>query len=171
MLVDPYRGTTQTVSIQTRRSRLDAGDYALDGHPAALIERKASIEEATQNCLTHDRPRFVAALKRLRDACTHPYLVLEGTPLDLLSPSARTPKPFMGLDALLRLCLEYRVTPMILPSSSISARRAIGETITRLLINASLLPRSSSTMPASPGVPDADELPVVQASPCEHHRQ
>lgn len=124
-----------TVRVDTVRTKLDEGDYALEGHRGlVLVERKASLREVAGNCLGRDRDRFVSCLDRLRSACSHPTLMLESTTLR----RGHEAREMAGLDSLQRLCLERGISLLIMPVSTQPQRRLVGEWIARLLINGAL---------------------------------
>lgn len=131
----PTRGQTTTVRITTRRATLPVGDYALEGHEdLALVERKAHMKEIMENCLSPDRPRFVACLERLASSCAYPLLLLEGDPFYLLSPDAHFKDPYLGWDALTRLLARYRIPYAVVSTNTLQRRRVVGEMVARHLI-------------------------------------
>lgn len=161
--------SSRTFRLRTERVTLKTGDYALKGYEeTCLIERKGSIAEVAGNCLTPDsRRKFVAAMDRLKSACLFPYLLLEGNLLDTLTPTKALPDPWNAIDALHRLLLERNIGFILLPNTSMSARRAIAEWAARLLVNATLCP----ILPASPPFEEHEcpttsnsSLPVAPAS-------
>lgn len=119
---------------------LTTGDYALQGYEdQVLVERKGGLREVAGNCLTVEgRRRFISQVDRLKAQAKHPYLMLEGSPTELQKPVANVPKPFLALDAIQRILLERGVPLLLLPSTTITARRAMGEWVARLLINGAL---------------------------------
>ena len=128
-------GSTTTIRLHVVRSKLDTGDYALRGYERlCLIERKGSIREVAQNCLTGDRLRVGRAFGRLRSECRMPVLLLEGTMSSLLK-CRYTKKPYAALDALLRLIAEYDLRLLMLSASTVGMRQQMGELVARLLIN------------------------------------
>lgn len=76
-----FAGASTTVyNVRCRRQRMNTGDYCLAGHESRiLIERKASIMELTDNLFGSARKRnnFQDALRRMADACAHPFLFLD----------------------------------------------------------------------------------------------
>jgi hypothetical protein len=112
---------------------MKTGDYALDGG-AAVVERKGSLDEITQNLLTPDgRRRFAECCRRLRDETARPLLLLEGlvgTPI--IKPGK--PHPGLAIDSLMRILQEYAIGLMVLPTSTAGQRRAAGEWAARWLI-------------------------------------
>lgn len=125
-----------TVRLVVQPTTLEYGDYMLacNGR-GVIIERKWSLDEIATNCLSELRRRnFIRELERLRDHCSHPILLFESTLLEASRPTKQNPTPALALDALAALLLEYRVTPLFLPSSTPEHRRATGEFAARLLI-------------------------------------
>jgi ERCC4-type nuclease len=132
----PPKQRMVTVRLHTLQEKLEAGDYLLQGYEGnTIIERKGSLREIAKNCLNEkDRTRFVKALKKLSEACEHPILMLEGTPLQMERPSKHVPNPGVAIDALMRLIREYNVELMLLPGTTYSHRRACAIWVARLLI-------------------------------------
>lgn len=125
-----------TVELHTVRQKLPTGDYVLSGSESTcIIERKGSLLEISKNVLDKkDRERFVRELVRLREETSHPVLVLEGSPAQLLDSREGS----IAVDALIRLLQEYGVELLLLPSGITKHRRALGEWVARLLINRTL---------------------------------
>lgn len=128
------------VRLRVEDFALKTGDYALLEHEeCCLVERKGSLREIANNCLTKDgRRRFVSQVDRLKEECKNPILMLEGTPMDLQRATKHVPEPGLALDAFQRILFERQVTLVLLPSATVSARRAVGEWVARLLINGAL---------------------------------
>ena len=125
-----------TVELHTVRQKLPTGDYVLSGSESTcIVERKGSLLEISKNCLHGgDRKRFVRELVRLREETSHPVLVLEGSPSQLLDGNEGS----LAVDALIRLLHEYGCELLLLPSGIAKHRRALGEWVARLLINRTL---------------------------------
>ncbi len=125
-----------TVELHTVRQKLPTGDYVLSGSESTcIIERKGSLLEISKNLFDKkDRERFVRELVRLREETTHPVLVLEGSPAQLLDSHEGS----IAVDALIRLLQEYGCELLLLPSGIAKHRRALGEWVARLLINRTL---------------------------------
>ena len=125
-----------TVELHTVRQKLPTGDYVLSGSESeCIIERKGSLLEISKNCFDKkDRQRFIRELVRLKEETSHPVLVLEGSPAQLLESHEGS----IAVDALIRLLQEYGVELLLLPSGITKHRRALGEWVARLLINRTL---------------------------------
>ena len=125
-----------TVELHTVRQKLQTGDYVLSGSESTcIIERKGSLLEISKNLFDKkDRERFVRELVRLREETTHPVLVLEGSPAQLLDSREGS----IAVDALIRLLQEYGCELLLLPSGITKHRRALGEWVASLLINRTL---------------------------------
>ena len=90
-------------------------------------------------CLTKDGVRrFTDQIDRLRAECQRPFLLLEGTPMDLQRPTLHVDKPGLALDSFQRILFERQVPLILLPAGTTSARRSVGEWVARLLINGAL---------------------------------
>lgn len=125
-----------TIRLHTIANKLEAGDYLLQGYESnTIIERKGSLREIAKNCLNKkDRIRFIKSLKKLRKACDHPILMLEGTPLQMERPCKNVPHPEAAIDGLMRLIREYNTELILLPGTTYSHRRACANWVARLLI-------------------------------------
>lgn len=131
-------GGTRTVRVHTLRRALPEGDYLLEGYATGtIVERKGSLREVAQNCLTKDLDRFTSALSRLAEACERPVLLLEGSVADL-SPRNKGDDFRPGIDKLIRMTNERGISLMVLPAKTLDQRRHVGEWIARLLINGAL---------------------------------
>jgi len=157
--------SSRTFRLKTEKRTLVTGDYALKGYEVAcLIERKGSLAEVAGNCLTADgRRKFTAAMDRLKDACFYPYLLLEGNLLDTLNPTKDLPDPWNAIDSLHRILLERKVGLILLPNTSMSARRAVAEWAARLLVNAALCPILPAITPEEPSCPTTLPSPLSDA--------
>lgn len=143
-----------TIRLTTRTTRLPTGDYLLEGFErAAIAERKGSLQELHANlCTPQGRRKFTAELVRLRNECEKPLVLLEGDPLSLSTARLPPIAPPLVRDILLHTLDEYNVPLMLLPTSSVSARRVAAEWLAALLI------RGSCTCP-SPQPPPPPSLP------------
>lgn len=134
----PAGGGTRTVRVHTLRRALSEGDYLLEGEPTGtIVERKGSLREVAQNCLSGDLTRFTSALSRLAEACDRPVLLLEGSVADL-SPRNKGDDFRPGVDKLIRMTNERGVSLLVLPAKTLEQRRHVGEWVARLLINGAL---------------------------------
>jgi len=149
----PDRKST-TIKVSTISTKLETGDYALRGYESqCLIERKGSIREVAKNCLdATDRKRFIKALDRLKSACLHPYLMLEGSLLDM-TQDRNVPDWWNAIDALHRLLFERNIGLLLLPNTGLAQRKLVGEWVARLLVNASLCPILPATPTEEPACP------------------
>ena len=130
----------QTIQLKVVRAKLATGDYALMGYEKlSLVERKGSITELYQNCLTKDKVRFEACLKRLSEESADPWVLVEGSPSSLFKPNRHLPvEPGTVIDGLQRLLMAYNVGLLLMPAKSAGERRAAGEWVARRLINRAL---------------------------------
>lgn len=133
----PHSPKVARVSLTTIKRKLDTGDYALLGYEEdVLVERKGSLREISKNCFHFkDRPRFIRCIERLRDSCKRPYVLLEGSPLEMLRPTKEVPKPYFSVDSLLRILTEYQIGFWFMPANTSAHKRAAGEWLARTLIN------------------------------------
>lgn len=133
---DRSAGRGCQVRVKTDVRKLDSGDYLLPKWPScAIVERKASLNELCQNLLTDDYSRFSAALQRLRDSCTFPYVLVEESPSGLCVPTERCDQPSRVMDCFYASCARLGIGVwMVGRSSSIASRRRLGEHVLRLLL-------------------------------------
>lgn len=143
-----------TVHLNVVSSKLETGDYALQGFgELCLIERKGGIREVAKNCLDPtDRKRFIKCLDRLKSSCLHPYLMLEGSLLDM-THDRHVPDWWNAVDALHRLLLERNIGLILLPNTGLAQRKLVGEWVARLLVNAALCPILPATPTEEPACP------------------
>jgi len=128
-------GETHRHEVHLASKKLDTGDYALQGfEKACLIERKGSIREVSQNCLTSDSSRFEKCLQRLSSECSHPLLLFEGDIKSLLTPTQHVKNPGHAIDALLLLLAKYRIPFYTFKTRTQDDRRLAGEYALRALI-------------------------------------
>jgi len=142
-LYPPEQKSVRTVTIHQVKEPLPSGDYLLRGHEdRTIVERKGSLREVFQNCLSKDRQRFVDALGRLSESSDRPTLLVEADLPGLqrgvggLSPNEVS----AGFDSLLRTCGDLGVQLFVLPGRTLPQRRLAGEFLLRLLINGALSP-------------------------------
>lgn len=79
-------GKATSVELRKEVRRIGEGDYVIEGYEnKVVVERKYNIRELWRNVHTEaDRPRFIKALDRLASCCERPYMLIEGSPYDLL---------------------------------------------------------------------------------------
>lgn len=145
---------TRMVELRTRVSQLPTADYALEGQThLALIERKGSLEELQKNLATVEgRRRFLNECHRLTSECSHPWIFLEGTPLELtrsVRDRERTNPAFVR-DLLLDVLAEHRISLMLLPCSTTAHRRAAAEWVAATLIAGASPCRVNPERPSAP---------------------
>jgi hypothetical protein len=128
-------GKIQPVHIETKVSRMVAGDYAIEGYEdVCLIETKRSLRELHSNIGPGSWPRVCKALKRL-SKCQYPYLVLEMTPSELFQKSIHVENPELVFDRWMRIVAQFDLHLMIVGGSKMPGpRRKLGEQLVRLMI-------------------------------------
>ena len=90
-------------------------------------------------CLTKDGcRRFASQVDRLKEESALPYLLLEGTPLDLLRATKYVENPGLAMDSFQRFLLKKEIPLILLPAATTTARKSVGEWVARLLINGTL---------------------------------
>lgn len=160
----PPRASLMRAAIQTQSVTLETADYRLAAFPQlCVIERKGHLQELYSNLVPRKgRTLFIDELKRLRDQCRYPYVLLEGTPHGLMTDNRRTSPhydPNLVRDLLLEATLLHGVQILILPSSTPSQRRALAEWVAALLIRPAILPAGDAgTLLGATGAPARDPL-------------
>lgn len=134
-LVVAGRTGPETVRLHQQSATLSAGDYCLSGFEnRVLIERKGSIMEIASNVMGSDRPRFLKALDKLAAACSHPHVLVEGIPSELLRESKRVPNPHHAISLFQKFLFERNIQLIFLPSGTILNRQMVGSWAAHLLI-------------------------------------
>lgn len=138
----PHLRKSLLIRLHWEEAHLKTADYGPKGFlRRILVERKKHFTELARNCLTREgRRKFTDECQRLRDECDHPYLLVEGTVPHLLRTYApiSDESPWLAVDAYLRLCLEYGIGTIYLPSTSRPQRLQVGEYVAHLLINGAM---------------------------------
>jgi len=139
-------GRSTTIRLWEETDTLYKGDYYLRDHEHdGIVERKYTIDEMTINLFSyHRRKLFIKELDYLSERSKVPYVLLDGSPRKFLTPTKRQPYPGVVFDALFDLILPRKIGLLIIPSDTLSARRAMGEIVARLLIRSALLSSSGS---------------------------
>lgn len=129
-----------TIFVKTKKIRMPEGDYALlDHEDDAIIERKGSLRELSNNFMGDDRKRAIAAFQRLVEATEHPYLLIEESISGLLTPTPYVLQPQIILDDLLDFVQSRGIQLLFVGSCRASAaRRHLGEFVVRLLLSHTL---------------------------------
>lgn len=142
----PTNPRTIRVRIEPIRRGLEVADYVLAGDEgvvyemanargAAVVERKASVDEIGTNLFTpHRRPAFIRLLTRMRERWAHPQLLIEGGLTALFKPGHHFP-PGIVIDGLQRLSMEYGVPIQLIDGRGLTQRAHVGEWVVRYLIN------------------------------------
>lgn len=140
----------RTIPVYTHRVTLVTGDYRLQGRESAVVERKGRVSELHNNLFGPNRPTFLRALDRLAlIPCA--WLLCDFSPRDFLRPTSYCERPRHVLDELLRACESRRIRLMLAgPYKTLAGRRALGDLILRLLLNASWI-ASPSLRATEPG--------------------
>jgi ERCC4-type nuclease len=125
------------VIVKTERKVLKAGDYLLKGsEDVCIVERKASLEELSNNLFGDDYQRARDAFKRLSEATAHPYLAIECSLGDLTSKSKWVQEPARVMDALMSLMERLRFRFILLGRvRTLQQKRHAGELVLRLMLS------------------------------------
>lgn len=128
------RGCTHQITIV--KKQLLFGDYVLEGSETrVVIERKKNLRELATNVLDPKRRQnFVTELRRMRDECSNPVLILEGSPLSLETSTLKPMEKNLVRDGLLALLFEYGIHFIMLPTQSSGQRMAAGRWVASMLI-------------------------------------
>lgn len=154
-MLDPVSKTPTTVRLSVVKARLTTADYlltedtpyTLSGSSKALVvERKMTLDEIGQKLQDpHGFSLFDAQLGRMAKDYAFPVLLLESTPTRFNVPTGKCPVPGIVHDLFQRLLLKHRVSLQYLPCPGLNDRRAMGEWVARLLINAHLMENPPET--------------------------
>lgn len=128
--------TRHLFKVITKPQTLKTGDYAVEGfEDICLVERKGSMEELQSNFFgQRDSWRFRRCLERLRDSTKHPVLLFDIALASAFRATEFSKNPSDVLDAALRACIRYNVTPLWLtpPVAAAWASRT-GEFVARMM--------------------------------------
>lgn len=128
-------GRARTIFIKCKRVRLAAGDYALEGYDDAGVETKRSLRELSNNAVSDDRRRALAALTRFVESYENPYLVWELSIPELFRADKYVPTPALVVDDWLDLVQSTGIKLLVVGSCKVAAaRRQLGEFVVRLLL-------------------------------------
>lgn len=126
------------VPVKTERVALKAGDYRLKEFPdVCIVERKASLLEVNKNMLnSEDNLRQCKAFMKLKEACLHPVLLMETSPWEMASQSARrqVTDPDLVLYRLTKVIAHYGLELFWAGrTTSVINRRYLGQTLIYLM--------------------------------------
>lgn len=120
--------------ILWERTKLDTGDYMLDGQPNLVIDRKQSLSELAHNLLSPDRARFYREVRRARDNGIKLIILCEHGPDVKTFADVKNWKPKYGkvsgkalADAIFRLEMAYNVPTLF------CGKRSTGKRIIEIL--------------------------------------
>ena len=124
------------IAVQVEKKSLSVGDYRLKNFPnCCVIERKASILELQKNLFnSKDMKRQAKSFGKL-SKIKHPYLLIEITPLQFLTPHKElVPNPESLLHRLSIVAADYGLNILWCGSHSLSSRRALGRVLLHLMV-------------------------------------
>jgi ERCC4-type nuclease len=141
--------------VHAERITLPAGDYRLKEFPAScIIERKASLLELNKNLLhPSDLPRQSAAFKKLSLACEHPVLLLETSPWEILSPSAKSGilDGELVMGRLAKMAAHYGLQVFWAGrTTSVNNRRLLGHTLLHMMLAFALNQKKNESLTSPP---------------------
>lgn len=133
-------GKPSLIRVKKEEVTLAAGDYTLKGYDdVGGVERKGALDEIAKNFMSADYRRSSAAFQKLVETYEFPYLLLDVTVGELLTPTERTPEPRQVLDALLDLTHERGIRLLLAGhAKAVGARRILGEFVLRILLSHAL---------------------------------
>lgn len=146
----PHKQKRKMIRLRTKKVTLQTADYVLgeetancytvDGYThGAVIERKFGVDEIALNTLdARRRTLLVAEFERLRRTWARPLLIFEGGLSALYTPTKRNPHPELAASALLRLCFEYGIMFIPVPSSTTTQRQRLSLHVAQLLVNGAI---------------------------------
>jgi len=126
------------ITVTTERTKLDCGDYRLKEYPTeCIVERKASQLEIWKNLNeSHDRIRQAKAFRKLVASCSHPVLLVEASPQELLGNDPRIKNPELVAHRLSLAIAKYGFNVIFLPwkSRCANTRRKAGHLLLHLMM-------------------------------------
>lgn len=126
------------IAVKTERIKLDCGDYVLKEYPRECIaERKASQLEIYKNLNdSHDRIRQAKAFRKLAASCSHPLLLVEASPGELLGNNPRIKNPEIVAHRLSLAIAKYGFHVIFLPwkSRCSDTRRKAGHLLLHIMM-------------------------------------
>jgi len=126
------------IAVTTERTKLDCGDYRLKEYPTeCIVERKASQLEIWKNLNeSHDRIRQAKAFRKLVASCSHPVLLVEASPQELLGNDPRIKNPELVAHRLSLAIAKYGFNVIFLPwkSRCANTRRKAGHLLLHLMM-------------------------------------
>jgi hypothetical protein len=135
--------------VIVEKTKLDYGDYRLKEYPeCCVIERKAGLLELYKNLMVYnDKVRQARSFRKLC-ACEHPYLLVEASPSELLSPNKRIENPEIVVANLCMVIAKYGFHILWIPwgTRSPSTRRKLGTLMIHIML-ACALKRKIDIMP------------------------
>jgi ERCC4-type nuclease len=150
---DPDKfGASRLIPVREEKVKLDIGDYRLKEFPDTMVvERKASQMELEKNLFDpRDMLRSAKAFRKLSTA-RYPYLVLESSPMRILSnrrwrmgkarlaQGMRAPSPEAIMNRLSIVVAKYGLNIIWAPGSrSVAVRRALGISLLHLMVGYAL---------------------------------
>ena len=143
---DPRTRKPYLIHIETKKIKLNTGDYCLLEYPkCCIIERKASQSELFGNFETQDSIRQGKALIRLEKECTDPIIMIEASPTELLTCNKYIKSPDLFVSNL--LCQIYKLKKRgkgieimwITTGKAPTRRRKVGEFLLHRMLTPILL--------------------------------
>lgn len=126
------------IAVEQERIALPFGDYRLAEYPNLCgIERKASQLEIYKNMNeSHDRIRQAKAFRKLTAGCKYPYIMVECSPAELLSESAKVKQPELVVHRLALAIAKYDLRCIFIPwkGRSPTTRRKVGTLLLHLML-------------------------------------
>lgn len=126
------------IAVKHERIKLDCGDYHLKEYPkVCIVERKASQLEIFKNLNDSlDRIRQAKAFRKLVASCEHPVLLVEASPMELLSNDPHIKYPELVVHRLSLAIAKYGFHVIFLPwkSRNASTRRKVGALLLHLMM-------------------------------------
>lgn len=130
------------IKVVTKKKALEFGDYALEGYEnICAIERKASQLEIYKNLNDSlDRIRQAKAFRKLASSCKFPYLLMEVSPVELLSDNPKIKSPEIVAHRLGLALAKYNLRLLLVPwkSRNAATRRKLGTLLLHVMLGAVL---------------------------------
>lgn len=131
------------IAVLVENTKLDCGDYRLKEFPeCCVIERKGSILEIYKNMMdTNDMVRQAKSFRKL-SAVEYPYLMIEASPVETVTPTPELQMPELALHRLAVASAKYGLHLLWLPLKrhDPSVRRKVGTMMIHLMLGCALRP-------------------------------
>ena len=129
------------IKVLVEHTKLECGDYRIKEYPdCCVIERKGSILEIYKNMMDAiDSVRQAKSFRKL-SAVEYPYLMIEASPVETVTPTPELQCPELALHRLAVAAAKYGLHLLWLPLKrhDPSVRRKVGTMMVHLMLGCAL---------------------------------